>query len=812
MNASPHLWTARELSGIMKVTPQAVSKRLRGIPSKTRIVRGIQTAAWELQALPSAIRQRIMTSKRDGGHRDFASLAASACAPRQGYHSGIDIADAGSQDAFAKAVELRDALRPVLESGLSVAKMAAEAEARLATTSLPLKAKRSLRLVIDRILKNDARAGDFQNIQLYLTEALTWCGAEIQPSQEQAHSTTGPFSESALFEKACEDYEGMVAAIGQRPATRRVLDWLLKAGLHADRDALRMRFNRVWARYQDGARGEELIQDRRLNNGRDPLVILEEEERRAIQKLVVQTGCTTTACRIYAAKPDCREEVADAILKRRRSKHTLTPTLRAQVAVPAVLHKIHRSPTKAARESFINPRTLTFLNASGEEERILPGMLAERDDMSNNFIFWIKWPWGGDPCSDKYEVRIARGQNLLHIDVGSLRFLSMHMLVRLRDSYRADDIWDWVGRSYRDAGIPQIGERWERGIWTAKKLRGVEIEAGHTSQEERLGGITALGRRIITSQSPTTKIIENRFRYLQRVCTDIPGQIGASRGEMEQVNKLWTQCRLGHRDPRDYFLSFEDTVAALESKLQFVNAEPVEGTIYQGIPNELWLREGGDQRMTRLRPEQTYLFHRDRTLVTISKGHAMVRVSDPDGKRQAWYFHHPELWRHEGRRVALYYDKTCPEANPTLVHAEGRELNQVIGEATLIDGCPQFALGAAGAEDNEGRGKDGIIRRKGAEAAMRAEYRALGINHTIARGSYATDGRGGSVKVEKGREVRGIDCEGNLDRDTSSDRLRQKAIDSKRGGIDSYDEDAALLKIKQMEADAFQRGEILIHS
>ncbi len=74
----------------------------------------------------------------------------------------------------------------------------------------------------------------------------------------------------------------------------------------------------------------------------------------------------------------------------------------------------------------------------------------------------------------------------------------------------------------------------------------------------RLGGMQGLGLRVIESQSPTTKIIENRFNFFQRACQTIRGQIGRKRGEMERENKIWTACRLGHRDPRDYFLSFEE--------------------------------------------------------------------------------------------------------------------------------------------------------------------------------------------------------------------------------------------------------------
>lgn len=549
----------------------------------------------------------------------------------------------------------------------------------------------------------------------------------------------------------------------------------------------RANFDRWAAKFKAG--GIEALQDNYANCGRKPLATLDDQELMAARQLYTETGSATQALRILANSPECREEVADVILKRRRSKHTLTPTLRSQVIVPDAVLDWHKSPKKVRREAFITPRKLTFLDRVGAEQRILPGMIAERDDMSNNFIFWIDWPWGGDPCSDKYGVRIARGQNLLHLDAGSLRFLSFLMLVRLRDSYRADDIWQWVGQTYRDIGIPQIGERWERGIWLAKQLHGTPIEAGHTGQEQRLGGIQALGRKIVVSQSPTTKIIENRFRFFQRVSATIPGQIGAKRGEMEAVNKLWTACRAGHRDPRDYFLSYEDTCKQLEAKVQYVNSEQVEGAIYQGIPNEIWHREGGDQRMTRLTAEQSYLFARDRHVVTVSKGHALVRKTSPDGVRLGWWFHHPELWRMEGRRVAIFMDDLAPSVGGTLVVAEGREAGTVLGQAELVEGCPQFALGSDIATGSGAQaGVDALERRKAFTNAVRGEYRALGLRHTIARGTYASDGRGRVTSVETAAPV-------------------EAAPRSRKPEFTEPD----LEEIDRLEAQAFARGDLVPH-
>lgn len=586
-------------------------------------------------------------------------------------------------------------------------------------------------------------------------------------------------------------YAPSSTALGRETAILEIRDRIKNRGLSASaacREAgiSRANFDRWAARYDAG--GLEALEDSYANCGRKPLATLDDHELKAARQLYVQTGSATAALRMLASSPECSEETASAILKKRRSKHTITPTLRGQLtSIPQAVKDWHKSPSKVKREAFITPRSLSFLDRSGAEQRILPGMLPERDDMSNNFIFWIDWPWGGDKCSDKFGVRIARGQNLLQLDAGSLRFLSRLMLVRLRDSYRADDIWQWVGQTYRDIGIPEIGERWERGIWQANKLQGTTIEAGHTDQQIRLGGIAALGRKIIVSQSPTTKIIENRFRFFQRICATIPGQIGASRGEMEKVNKLWTECRDGRRDPRDYFLSYEDACRQLDAKIQYVNAEPVEGALYRGVPNEIWQREGGDQRMTRLTAEQSYLFSRDRHVVTVNKGHALVRKTSPDGHRHGWWFHHEDLWRLDGTKVALFMDDFAPDAGATIVVAEGQSTGTVVGQAELVQGCPQFALGLE-IDSEDTRGMDALERRKKFSSAVRSDYSALGLNHTIARGTYASDGRGRSAAAETGA--------------LSGDRTPAKKSRSVQPEIDDDE-------IERLEAAAFQRGDLV---
>lgn len=561
------------------------------------------------------------------------------------------------------------------------------------------------------------------------------------------------------------------------------------------------------ARYEAG--GIEALDDNYANCGRKPLATLNAEELQLAGQLYTQTRSGTVALRKLAQDPRCREEVADAILKRRASKHTITKTLRNQLTarVPQAVVDWHRSPTRVKRESFICPRTLTYLDRMGRERRIEPGDLFERDDMSQNFLFTIDWPWGGDPCSDRYGVRLARGQLLPMIDVGSLFFPSFLLLVRLRDSYRADDIWQWVGQTYRDVGMPAVGERWERGIWQANQLQGAPIAAGHTGQEARLGGLASLGVKMIVSQSPTTKIIENRFRYLQRLQSTIPGQIGAKRGEFEAANKLWTACRSGARDPRNHFLSHAEVLAQIERSFHDINSDQVEGAIYHGIPADIWQRGGGPERVRRLTPEQTYLFSRDRKEVTVTKGHALTRFQRPDGSRGAWYFHHPELWRHEGRKVALFFDKEAPQAGATIVHAQGAKTGEVLGHAEFVDGCPQFALGV---DLEGGRGAtaaiDALDRQKGFTNAVRAEYRALGVRNTLARGSRSSDGAGRSTSVEIG--ARSVEPAETAHADVPKPRATKPR--ATRPGADFDADDALAREVERMEREAEERGDLLV--
>jgi Helix-turn-helix domain len=562
----------------------------------------------------------------------------------------------------------------------------------------------------------------------------------------------------------------------------------------------------------DGLAG--LADQRESRCGRRPLAVLNEAEELLAKRYFVKMESKTSALRALAASPDCRPEIADAINKRRASKHTLTRALRDQISLPAQVIAYHKSPKNVRVNCFINPRSMTYLDALGAERQILPGDLFERDDMSNNFLCYVPWPWGGDPCSDKYGVRVARGQNLLMIDVRSLFFTSFNFLIRLRDSYRADDIWQWVSQTYRDIGLPRIGERWERGTWASRRLRGdseVPIEAGHTDELARLGGMGALGLRVIESQSPTTKIIENRFNFFQRRCALIPTlQIGRNRGEMERETRLWMRMRSGHVDPRDYCLSFEQCSDEIEKALHDVNSEPVEGLCYQGIPAQVWSEGIAANPLARLAPEQGWLFSRDKREITARKGHVLLRYTTPEGHRAGWWFHHPEMYAAEGLKCSVYFDHYAPGEGATIVLAEGRKAGTVLGQAELVQGIPQFALGFQTGDDTAAADRllGALERKKEFLDAVRSEYRALGIGgRRLARTVRVDDGAGRAVQISSGR------CGAEGDPSPAVVELAHESAarltPSRRAASEPVDFDAQLERTRRLEAEAMERGDLL---
>jgi hypothetical protein len=363
----------------------------------------------------------------------------------------------------------------------------------------------------------------------------------------------------------------------------------------------------------------------------------------------------------------------------------------------------------------------------------------------------------------------------MQIDVASQRILSFELIARPHDAYRADDIWTWIGRSYRDIGLPRSGERMERGIWEAKAIHGIPIATGAFPHEVRMGGLGSLGVRRITSYSPHTKSIESLFNRLQKVlgCTGV--QVGRRRGEFEKATKGWLACRAGKRHPADVgFLHGDELVKRIANACAFLNLDPIEGEVYRGIPDELWKERVNDKNPLRtLDPAQSWIFAPVKRRVAIRQGTVKVRFAE---NNCSYYFTNPEVFADlgSGCRVIVCFDPAAPEY--AVIFCDDSRASYKPAEricvAELVEREPQYSA-LDGFDD-----RAAFQRRRRYTAQCRKGYCAIigssndrGVSATVAR-----DPRGNEVRVEFGNAQPFASIAGSRSQDSEkADELIRKA-------------------------------------
>ena len=315
--------------------------------------------------------------------------------------------------------------------------------------------------------------------------------------------------------------------------------------------------------------------------------------------LNLDTESTTTALRLFAHSDRCPENLAKVILDPNRcSKHAIPPSIRRAA-----------TPTKNSRDAHRGPRSLD-LKGMWIPRRldILPGDIFCPDDTTPIFGWWVPWT-----TSEEYPfgVKLLQGQLLRIIDVASQCPVGRVLIAREKSSYRASDIWAWVGFMADDVGLPRLGFQMERGSWDATLLQGVEVESekDEVSHGRRVGGLRQLPANVTawhrekfpnvpfpqnlqtwTSYLPKSKSIEAYFNRIQALEGTLYGSLGRDqmRRPFEKAKKLFQQCsRPGAKvDPREHFLSGTELMARLNAMDEFLMNEPMEGEVFKGIPRQ----------------------------------------------------------------------------------------------------------------------------------------------------------------------------------------------------------------------------------
>ena len=403
-----------------------------------------------------------------------------------------------------------------------------------------------------------------------------------------------------------------------------------------------------------------------------------------VQGLNLDTESTTTALRLFASSDRCPEELAQVILDPNRcSKHAIPQSIR-RAATPTKNSRLaHRGPRALDLGGIWIPRKLD----------ILPGDIFCPDDTTPIFGWWVPWI-----ASEEYPfgVKLLQGQLLRIIDVASQCPVGRVLIAREKSSYRASDIWCWVGFIADDIGLPRLGLQTERGSWDANILQGVEVtvQDGDVSHGRRVGGlrqlpanVTAWHREHIaehllpkslqtwTSYLPKSKSIEAYFDRVQTLEGTLYGSLGRDqmRRPFEKAKKLFQQCSRQNAkiDPRDHFLSGMELMSRLNAMDEFLANEPMEGEVFKGIPRVNFETAIRQHPLFQLPEESRWLYRRDWKRLTITQGWARVRLTDPiSGERYSIHYVNPRVFAEiEGREVVVYYDREKFEEPAQIVAA-----------------------------------------------------------------------------------------------------------------------------------------------
>jgi hypothetical protein len=434
------------------------------------------------------------------------------------------------------------------------------------------------------------------------------------------------------------------------------------------------------------AQGFAGLFDEREKAGRPRKHELHQTEKAALRAAYLATNRTETsgsvpeAVKLAARRGQLRPELAAEFLERERTGRIVPDSLAREIAVAPAIVKQHRNPTDAGLDYLNAPGALMWLTdeRTGEERFVRVGDILEADDATVNFPVCVPWQMGGDPCSERWGVRVARFQWLVAIDRASRYVPGWSYTMRPRSSYRAEDVVALFHGIFRQHGIWQRVQL-ERGVWEADQVSAMFKQL----RVERL-----------TAWSPHQKpFIEGLFNLMWTKMSDVGGQVGRFRGEEEKANAILTSCQRGATDPRLHFPMLNDAMAAFTRATTERNQQPVKSAQWgTWVPEERWLaqqaeaRESG--RLRTLPTDAAWIFAPCLREWTVAGNTVGGSVQVMEGLSIRFDFAAEWLTPFAGAKVRVHFDPSAPRCEATLVLAQNlrdHRAGEVLGTAVQVN-------------------------------------------------------------------------------------------------------------------------------
>ncbi len=359
----------------------------------------------------------------------------------------------------------------------------------------------------------------------------------------------------------------------------------------------------------------------------------------------------------------------------------LTTSMRRQIEVGETTVRADRTPRGAWLQYVQSPGSLqiTIDEATGEERMFQPGEWGTIDDATINLILTVPIERPGDKCWDKFGVMVGRFQFIVPADHRSYFIPGFSFTARPRSSYRAEDLTATMHTIFR-----------EHGMW-----RGMFLEMGISKSNLVHETLKRAGIAIKHVHSPHQKVVEALFNKLWTKLSFLPGQVGRSMKDDEEMTKLMMSCRAGATDPRKYFLPIDAVVKALHEAINEHNAQTIMHSRYgKWIPNEFWSAKA-PANLRPLAPDCEWMFAPTISPVLTVKGFTVrTTVKLMDGLSQAFHFSHEKMQAFHGAKVRVHYNPFL-DAPGKIILAEdfkGTRADSILFDAEMIDRHARFNL------------------------------------------------------------------------------------------------------------------------
>ncbi|MEO7299004.1 MAG: hypothetical protein ABI042_10575 [Verrucomicrobiota bacterium] len=581
--ASPQIYSAAQIAFRLGKKRQSVARQLDGIkPENEILVAGNLTKAWSFASLPWQMQADLNKASDQGKFRNPEAMLSAA---PEAWQPPMPLAEI-SESSLNRAAQLQRALLSSLQ-GQDVASLSAlEFETRGVEDYKAVFGHkisvRHFRDLFKRTIQRDGGAENWSNLAIYLDErparkiktnpANVLCADEFRPLQTIISAFKNPAEPTDseiknLWLSSFDLLDDLVAG-GKKPkkAKLALLKFFEKNAprLAESGNALRVAWNRKYARWTENARKVSALADgRKENSGNFRAPEISEVDR---DKIIAHArfncgGRISQAWRELCQRGQLSEEILSYYLHNPASKSHVPKAIR-DLATHEVklLNDIHHGP----RQHKLNGAHI-LRDWSG----VHAGDWWQSDDATLGIYFYAP---DGNGWFD-----LIRGQFLPMIDLRSLRILNFAFLPER--NYNARAIRTLITKTADEFGLPRKGFYLENGIWRTSKILKGDAKADPLSTDEVETGLGELNLRFRHADLPRGKPIERVIGMLQDLLDGEPGFAGRDErhDRYERFQKLKLQVETKKIHPAEHLYNLDQWENRLHEICEQYNAAPQNG-------------------------------------------------------------------------------------------------------------------------------------------------------------------------------------------------------------------------------------------